>query len=132
VPVNVIVVPPLVGMLLPPATALIEGTVYDTVDDNTALVWEPTLTSHFKLAPTPATLAHLICVFATLTMQPLALYVVPLTPPYVALTAFPLVGPKLVPVNVIVEPPPVPTPLPATPVITGGVYETAPDDTALA
>ena len=45
-----------------------------------------------------------ICAFAILTVQPLALYVVPPTP-YVAVTELPLVGPKFVPFKVIVAPP---------------------------
>ena len=64
-------------------------------------------------------------------MQLLALYVLPLAP-YVALTMFALIGPKFVPVNVIIVPPAVGMlPPPATPVIAGGVYDTVPDDSAL-
>ncbi len=58
--------------------------------------------------------------FAKLTEQLLAAYVVPVAP-YVALTAFPLVGPKLVPINTIIEPPAVPMLLPLIEDIAGGV-----------
>ena len=69
---------------------------------------------------------------ALLTVHPLAEYVVPVAP-YVAVTTFPTVGPKLLPVNVIVVPTPVAMLLPpATPVIAGAVYDTVPDDNALA
>ena len=57
--------------------------------------------------------------FAKLTEQLLAAYVVPVAP-YVALTAFPLVGPKFVPVNVIVEPPAVSMALPPIEDTAGG------------
>ena len=87
---------------------------------------------HFRFAPTPATLVHWICVFAMLTLHPLAVYVVPVAP-YVAVTTVPLVGPKFEPVNVIVVPTPVDMlPPPATLLIVGGEYDTVPDDNTLA
>ncbi len=57
------------------------------------------------------------------TVQLFAVYVVPVVP-YVALTTFPLDGPKSVPVSVMVEPPAVPMALPLglpIAVIAGGV-----------
>ena len=49
-----------------------------------------------------------------------------------AFATFPTVGPKFVPINVIVVPPAVDMlPPPATPVIAGGVYDTVSDDKAL-
>ncbi len=58
VPVNVIVAPPFVDMLLPPATPLIAGTMYDTVADDSALVCDPTVTIHLRPALSPAVLVH--------------------------------------------------------------------------
>ncbi len=54
-------------------------------------------------APTPATLVHCIVVSATVTVHPVAVYPVP-PAPNVADT-LPAVGPKFVPVKVIVVPP---------------------------
>ena len=69
--------------------------------------------------------------FAVVTLQLLAVYVVPLAP-YVAVTTFPLVGPKFVPFNVILAPPAVTIDdPPATVVIAGDVYDTVADDNAL-
>ena len=131
VPVNVIVVPPAVGIDAPPATPDTAGAVYDDVPLEEVLVCVPTVTLHTKLAPTPATLLHWICVFATATVHPLAAYVVPVVP-YVAVTVFPDVGPKSVPVKLIVVPPPVPIDEPpATAVIAGAVYDVVPLDDAL-
>jgi hypothetical protein len=71
-------------------------------------------------------------VFATVTVQLLAVYVVPVDP-YVALTGFPLVGPKFVPVSVIDVPPAVGIEdPPATPVIAGATYDSNTEDAALA
>jgi hypothetical protein len=84
--------------------------------------------------PTPAVLVQRICVCATFTVQPLAVYVVaPPAPPYVAVTVFAVVGPKLVPVRVIAVPPAVGIDEPPpTVVIAGGVYDRVALDTALA
>lgn len=71
--------------------------------------------------------------FATVTVQLLALYVVPVAP-YVTLTTFPLVGPKFVPVNVTVAVPAVgmvPPPVTVILLIAGAAYDTVPDDSAL-
>ena len=69
--------------------------------------------------------------FATVTEHPLAVYVVP-DVPYVAVTTLPLVGPKFVPVNVIVAPPLVDILLPpATAVMAGATYEVVPTDAGL-
>ena len=70
--------------------------------------------------------------FATLTVQPVAVYFCVPDGPYVAVTVFPLVGPKFVPFNVIMAPPLVDMLLPpATTVIAGAVYDTVPDESAL-
>ena len=132
-PVSVIDAPPLVGMLLPPATIEIAGGVYDTVPTEDALVCAPTVICHTRFAPIPAALVHWICVLAIVTVQALAVYVVPFPAPYDALTTFPLVGPKFVPSNVIVAPPVVEIEdPPETATITGAVYETVATDAALA
>ena len=68
---------------------------------------------------------------ATVTLHPLAAYVLPVVP-YVAVTTFPVVGPKLVPVSVTVAPPDVTIDEPpATPLIAGAVYDVVPLDEAL-
>ena len=117
-PDNVTVLPPAVAIA--PDNPVTAGAVYDTVwPVDTPLAWEPTVTIQTSDAPTPATLAQRISVSAVFTTQPVAEYVVPLVP-YVAATTLPLVGPKFVPVSVIVAPPLVDKLLPpATTVMAG-------------
>ena len=103
VPIRVTTVLPTVGIDEPPVNTEIAGGVYDTVPADCALACEPTVTIHVNEAPTPTTELHVIVVSATVTVQDAAVYVVPLGP-YVAVTA-PGVGPKFVPVSVIVVPP---------------------------
>ena len=68
---------------------------------------------------------------ATVTLQPLPEYVVPVKP-YVAVTVLLDVGPKLVPVNVMVAPPRVDIEEPpATPVNAGTTYDVVPLEDAL-
>ena len=118
VPVSVTVVPPAVGNAAPPAILAIAGGVYDTVWLDTTLACDPTVTIHVKPAPTPTIELHVIVVSATVTVQLVAVYVVPVAP-YVAAAGF--AGPKLVPVIVIVVPPLVGIDAPpAIPVIAGG------------
>ena len=119
VPVRVTTVLPTVGIDEPPVDAEIAGGVYDTVPADCALACEPTVTIHVNEAPTPTTELHVIVVSATVTAHEVAVYPVPLGP-YVALT-LPGVGPKLVPVSVIVVPPAVGIDdPPATPPLTAG------------
>ena len=103
VPVRVTTVLPTVGIDEPPVNAVIAGGVYDTVPADCELACEPTVTIHVNKAPTPITELQVIVVSATVTVQDAAVYPVPLGP-YVALT-LPGVGPKFVPVSVIVVPP---------------------------
>jgi hypothetical protein len=72
-------------------------------------------------------------VLATVTVHAVAVYPTPLVP-YVAVTEFPVVVPKFVPVIVIVAPPAVGiVPEEDNPDIAGGVYDTVnPVDAALA
>ena len=124
VPLRVTVLPP--GVVIAPPAADTAGGVYDTVPTDTALGCTPTVTSQTCDVPTPATLVHRISVSAVFTVQLVAAYVVP-DAPYVALTTWPIVGPKFVPVNVITDPPLVDMlPPPTTPVIAGGMYESVP------
>ena len=97
------VLPTVVGIEDPPVNAEITGGVYDTVPTDCELACEPTVTIHVNEAPTPTTELHVIVVSATVTVQDAAVYPVPVGP-YVALT-LPGVGPKFVPVSVIVVPP---------------------------
>ncbi len=119
VPVRVTTVLPTVGIDEPPVNAVIAGGVYDTVLADCALACEPTVTIHVNEAPTPTTELHVIVVSATVTAHEVAVYPEPLGP-YVALTA-PGVGPKFVPVSVIIVPPEVGIDAPpATPPLIAG------------
>jgi hypothetical protein len=104
VPVNVIVAPPLVDRAEPPATLLITGAVYDSLADDAALAWLPTVTTHTRFAPTPTTLTHVIVLLSRVTAHDVAVYSMPVAP-YVALTGLLAVGPKLDPDIVTVLPP---------------------------
>ena len=119
VPVRVTTVPPTVGNDEPPVNAEIAGGVYDTVPADCELACEPTVTIHVNEAPTPTTELQVIVVSATVTVQDAAVYPVPLGP-YDALT-LPGVGPKFVPVSVIIVPPEVGIDAPpATPPLIAG------------
>jgi hypothetical protein len=123
------VTPPAVAIEPPPVIPLMNGSEYD----NTALegsdAWPPTVTLNLKLAPTPATLVHVITVLAVVTVQLVAVYSIPLGP-YVAYTTLFDVGPRLVPVIVICVVPLVGI-VPANPVTTGRAYVTVAVDVAL-
>ena len=132
VPLSVIVVPPAVGIENPPATAVITGAMYDNPTFDSTLDWPPTLTIHRRFAPTPAAFTHVIVVLSTFTTQDVATYSAPVVGPYVAVTTFPTVGPKLLPEIVTVLPPAV-TIVPASPLTNGTPYDTVcPVDSALA
>ena len=59
-PVNVIVVPPLVGIVEPLAItiAVIFATVYDTIDVDSELACPPTIAIKRKFPPTPVAVEH--------------------------------------------------------------------------
>ena len=63
-PLSVTFVPPVVGIEVPPVTAVTVGAVYDAVALDDELVWLPAVTCQTKSAPTPATLEHRIPVFS--------------------------------------------------------------------
>jgi hypothetical protein len=123
VPVSVTVVPPAVGIEEPPATAVIEGPTYDNEALDSALAWSPTLTIHLRFAPTPTAFKHVIVVLNAVTVQDVAVYSVPVVGPYVAVTGFAVVGPKLLPDIVTVLPPAVAI-VPVNPLTDGVSYDT--------
>jgi len=103
---------PVIVSTPPPAVAAGDGSVltlvsvggaYDVISGAELAVCRPTVTLHVKFAPTPATVAHTISVCATVTEQPLALYMLPALP-YCAVTGVPA-GPNHDPVSVTFSPP---------------------------
>ena len=68
-PPSVTTVPPAVANAAPPVTVVSVGGAYDTMAVDITLACDPTVTIHFKFAPTPTAELHVMFVSATVTLH---------------------------------------------------------------